>query len=320
MLSRTPSHMPESSRIREEIRELLLSSTGHRRRLTILDSLKEKPEITTSLLPLVFSNLQSKDPELQDMAFGLAEYLENQGYTLAPICTDLATHLSSPRKDIRERVTKMIIKMGPDGKQAEDFALGCLRNRDREITISGLKILISIGNALSRGINQRVSSVTEFYPKDKEIRDLAHQVLQIIERLGERMPDLISNLPQQPCLLVDPDKLFRDQFAQSLRKSGLSTLGCATAEEAISLIEGGSHFSAIISEVKLGKISGLQFGQWIEQKFPAQSMPFIIFSTISNRQIISAAKENGAVEYILKGTPLQTTIKMIHHTLSRKIL
>ncbi len=311
---------------REAVRLLLLSSTPEKIRNEIVQRMQISGKFIVPLLPLIFNNLHNKSSILQDVAFGLAKNFEDQGYNLSHIAADIASHLSSPSTDLRETAKNILINMKEAAKPAEDFALGCLRNGDKNIIITGLEILLAINTAISRSISPRISATLEAHPHDKQIADLAQKLINLISNTGSTSIANslsgvdISVFKGREALIIDDNFAFRQTIGTALKNLGMKVMETDSGQTGIKLVKEKSaslsRYDLIVIEVKLPDINGVQVIRNARALPMFSETAIAVISNVNNDRIIMAARGSGANEYILKSTGLGITLKLLANLLA----
>lgn len=301
--------------VREAMRTLLQASTPHAERREVFDLLLASENLTTPLLPALFSSLHNKPPELQQIAFDLAVSLEAKGNDIACLAAELASHLTSAYVELREQATEMLEHMGREAKPAEDFALGCLRNKDRAVALSGLRILHAIDGALSRGIGARISAVTELFPNDPDIGELARQVRALVDAPSGSMRRLAqevrAHLSGKRILVVDDNAPYRQMLVAALREADALVSEAETGQAALQLLQPEhpqDRFDLLLLDIRLPDISGLQILSTLRQH--NIHLPVVAISGINNDSIIHAANALGVHHYVLKSTGLGVLLRI----------
>lgn len=309
--------------VREAMRCLLQASTPVKERKIILMRLLASPELAVSHLPLIFGNLHNKSSELQDIAFQLATQFNDRGFDISCIAADLASHLTSACPAHRQGAAYLLERLGTSAKGAEDFALGCLRNREKDIVISGLRILRAIGPALSRGIANRVSAVFELFPKEQKIGDFAREILDLINAQGGGLSILSSidrtHLAGKHCLVIEDSAPFRQTMRSALETFGVLVTEAENGKDALRLLTPGDEFvpdfALVLLDIRLPDINGIRILQHIRQQPQTRNLPVVALSGINNDGIISTARQLGISEFIIKSTEMGITLKLIANVL-----
>jgi len=123
---------------------------------------------------------------------------------------------------------------------------------------------------------------------------------------------LFSKLRESRILLIDDDEWIRDSLSLFFESEGCKLLALETAEEALEVLEKQSY-DIIITDYKLPGMDGLRFLQRIKSSHPQALKIFI--TAYGNEEVLSAAMDLGAQEFIKKPFTSQT----IENSLSRLI-
>jgi putative nucleotidyltransferase with HDIG domain len=98
-------------------------------------------------------------------------------------------------------------------------------------------------------------------------------------------------------LVVDDEPAAAKLLALMLRGSSVSCAIAGGAEEALSLVE-SEQFDAIISDLRMPGISGLELLAEVRQRFP--HVAFLITTAVQDLQIAIGAMHSGADDYLIK--------------------
>jgi len=107
-------------------------------------------------------------------------------------------------------------------------------------------------------------------------------------------------------LVVDDEAPVRDMFKDLLRKDGYQIHTVATGEEALEVID-KEDFEAILLDVKLGGISGLETLKEIKSKKPAMIV-IMITGFGYDEQLVAKSNEYGCSGYIGKNASISQII------------
>ena len=187
--------------VREAIRTVLLASTSKSARGEQFARLALTGEAVAPHLRTLLEAMRIRSVDVQGGVLDVVESLARQGIDYANAAESLASHLNTPDNTLRQRIVALIVQLGPDAKPAEDFALGCLRNANRSVVMSGLLVLLAIGRACSRAIAPRIVPVLSAWESDEEVVRYAARILKTLravssEAAGERQPSSSAAMPQ----------------------------------------------------------------------------------------------------------------------------
>lgn len=308
--------------VRDALRTLLQASLQPKERTALFAALVEAGSLTAPLLPVLFTNVHNKPVELQQVAFELALRLERNGCDISSLAAELASHLTSAHPPLRQLAGDMLERMGPRAKPAEDFTLGCLRNKEREVALCGLRILRAIGSALSHSIGGRVMAVTDLFPGDEEIGRLARQVRSAIDAPSGSLRTLArevrERLDGKRILLLDDNAPFRQLLTTLLEASGVIVKEENSGEQALKRLLPPSEdvYDLLLLEIRLPDINGLQVLSALRQN--AVNIPAVVISGVNNEEIVLACGKLGAQQYVAKSTGLQVLLHILADVLSAR--
>lgn len=103
-------------------------------------------------------------------------------------------------------------------------------------------------------------------------------------------------------LTVDDEPAIRQIIKANLDGVGYTT-GVAESGEAAWLLSGQKNYNIIVSDVRMGKLSGLELGQKLREKDPALALVYITGKPEAKG--VEGARRLGAIQYIAK--PLNPT-------------
>lgn len=103
-------------------------------------------------------------------------------------------------------------------------------------------------------------------------------------------------------LIVDDKAAIRSAMADCLAQLGLDRVSEATdGEEAWALLSAGEQsFDLVISDLEMPKMTGLDLLRAVRNSKDLFRMPFIMATTVSDRQVILETMTLGVQAYIIK--------------------
>ncbi|HZR08742.1 MAG TPA: response regulator, partial [Myxococcales bacterium] len=66
-------------------------------------------------------------------------------------------------------------------------------------------------------------------------------------------------------LVVDDDKLSRELMEQILAEDGHAVVACSDGAEAIQRLEGDGEFDAVVSDIRMVDMDGLEVLAWVQK-------------------------------------------------------
>lgn len=99
-------------------------------------------------------------------------------------------------------------------------------------------------------------------------------------------------------LIVDDSATVRQQVRSALEGAGFAVTEAVDGADAVNKIEGG--FSAVVCDVNMPRMNGVQFVQTVKQKPEHAAIPILMLTTEGSPDTIRKAREAGARGWIVK--------------------
>ncbi len=107
--------------------------------------------------------------------------------------------------------------------------------------------------------------------------------------------------PGQPhILLVDDSEFFRQLTVPMLGAAGFRVTAVASAAEALALREGGGMFDAIVSDIEMPGMDGIQFARAVRTEGAWARLPVIAMTAHSDTDTARLGREAGFTDYVGK--------------------
>ncbi|QWR76165.1 response regulator [Candidatus Magnetomonas plexicatena] len=107
-------------------------------------------------------------------------------------------------------------------------------------------------------------------------------------------------------LLVDDDELVREMVSFFLTESGFDVTTAEGGNDALDIIDKGSFFDVVVSDINMPEMSGLELAQEVKNR--DLYIPFILLSGTPNDLTEAKRKELAIAECLLKDANLDTQI------------
>ena len=101
-------------------------------------------------------------------------------------------------------------------------------------------------------------------------------------------------------LVVDDSALIRKAIRRILEPLGYSVEEAANGVEALTQLESGGSFDAMLLDVEMPELDGLSTLRELRSRGDLPQLPVIMCTTHNSAATITAAIEAGANEYIMK--------------------
>ena len=109
-----------------------------------------------------------------------------------------------------------------------------------------------------------------------------------------------SGEPGHHVLVVEDSAFFRNLLVPSLTVAGFKVSTAASAAEALRLRDAGQMFNAIISDIEMPDMNGLDFARAVRAAGPWASVPMIALSGHAGPQEIEAGRDAGFTDFVAK--------------------
>ena len=125
-----------------------------------------------------------------------------------------------------------------------------------------------------------------------------------------------ANDPRFTVLVVDDEPAIRGVLCEFLRECGLQSLGAENADQALTLIRGGSAIDLVFSDVRMpGAMDGLGLARWILENKP--ELPVILTTGDLGTANTDTGTGLSGVEIFAKPYDFDAAVKKIRSTIMR---
>ena len=107
-------------------------------------------------------------------------------------------------------------------------------------------------------------------------------------------------------LFVDDEPDFLELMEKRLGKRGFTVTTAPGGEEALALLDGDASFDAVVLDVKMPGMDGIEVLRRIKAKRP--KVPVLLLTGHASVESAMTGVETGAVDYVLKPVPLNDLI------------
>jgi two-component system chemotaxis sensor kinase CheA len=101
-------------------------------------------------------------------------------------------------------------------------------------------------------------------------------------------------------LVVEDSAFFRNLLVPSLTAAGFKVSAAASAAEALRLRESGQMFDAIVSDIEMPDMDGLEFARAVRANGPWADLPMIALSSHADPVQVEAGRDAGFTDYVAK--------------------
>lgn len=109
-------------------------------------------------------------------------------------------------------------------------------------------------------------------------------------------------------LLVDDDAFLRDMYAAKFTEASHTVSVAKSGEEALGILERGEEFDVIVMDMVMPDITGIDLLLKIQEQSLCRNARCIVLSNQGEQSDIDAAKNAGAVGYIIKAESIPSQV------------
>ena len=109
-------------------------------------------------------------------------------------------------------------------------------------------------------------------------------------------------------LIVDDDVFLRDMYAIKFRESNFEVEIAETAEEAMVKLDQGMEFDAILMDMVMPGMTGVELISEIKNKYPDCKSRLVILSNQGQESDMADANKAGADGYIIKAEAIPSDV------------
>jgi two-component system, response regulator PdtaR len=125
----------------------------------------------------------------------------------------------------------------------------------------------------------------------------------------------VQTLPnKRSILLVDDDRLILSTLTNGLTRAGYQVSSAESVDEAESWLKNNDQPDLVILDVRMPDRNGLELTKSLND---FNQIPFILLTAHSDQEIITQAKESGAMGYLVKPVDISQLIPTIETALHR---
>jgi two-component system, chemotaxis family, sensor kinase CheA len=133
-----------------------------------------------------------------------------------------------------------------------------------------------------------------------DVLDTGYWLMQAWEDWFRGAPRQGEAAGQKHVLLVDDSDFFRQLIVPTLNAAGLRVTAVGSAAEALRLRENGNLYDAIVSDIEMPGMDGLQFARAIRAGGIWAELPLIAMTGHTDPQYAQAGRQAGFTDYITK--------------------
>jgi two-component system chemotaxis sensor kinase CheA len=133
-----------------------------------------------------------------------------------------------------------------------------------------------------------------------DVLDTGYWLMQAWQDWFRGVPRQGSTVGQKHILLVDDSEFFRQLMMPTLGAAGFRVTAIGSAAEALRLRDAGSKFDAIVSDIEMPEMDGIQFARAVRAGGPWAALPMLAMTAHSDMENARIGREAGFTDYVAK--------------------
>lgn len=121
-------------------------------------------------------------------------------------------------------------------------------------------------------------------------------------------------------LVVDDEPSVRTVVRLILEKAGYDVLEAENGEQAIEAINGGENrlvLDAVICDIRMPKINGVQAIDYFQREYP--HVPVIVLTAFPDTEMAVSFMLNGVADYLVKPVEAQKLVDAVERAMERRL-
>ena len=135
--------------------------------------------------------------------------------------------------------------------------------------------------------------------KATEVIDIGHFLPQAFEDWFRRK-EISAEALTRSLLFIDDAPFFRNMLGPVLKAAGYRVTVCASAPEALDMLEGGRRFDVIVSDIEMPEMNGFEFAEAVKRHPRLRAIPILALSSLCTPASIERGRQSGFDDYIAK--------------------
>ena len=133
-----------------------------------------------------------------------------------------------------------------------------------------------------------------------DVLDTGYWLMQAWHDWFRGVPRQGTSTGQPHVLLVDDSEFFRQLMVPTLGAAGFQVTAVPSAVEALRLRDAGSMFDAIVSDIEMPGMDGMQFARAVRAGGPWATLPLLAMTAHSDLETARLGREVGFTDYVAK--------------------
>ena len=133
-----------------------------------------------------------------------------------------------------------------------------------------------------------------------DVLDTGYWLMQAWQDWFRGVPRQGAAAGQKHILLVDDSEFFRQLMVPTLGAAGFRVTAVGSATEALRLRDTGSLFDAIVSDIEMPKMDGIQFARAVRSSGPWAALPLLAMTAHTDPESARIGRDAGFTDYVAK--------------------
>jgi two-component system chemotaxis sensor kinase CheA len=133
-----------------------------------------------------------------------------------------------------------------------------------------------------------------------DVLDTGYWLMQAWQDWFRGVPRQGAAAGQKHILLVDDSEFFRQLMIPTLGAAGFRVTAVGSAAEALRLRDSGTMFDAVVSDIEMPEMDGMQFARAIRAGGPWAALPMLAMTAHSDMETARLGREAGFTDYVAK--------------------
>ncbi len=135
--------------------------------------------------------------------------------------------------------------------------------------------------------------------KATEVVDIGHFLPQAFEDWFRRK-EISAEALTRSLLFIDDAPFFRNMLGPVLKAAGYRVTVCASAVDALAMLEDGRKFDVVVSDIEMPEMNGFEFAEAVRRHPRLRSLPILALSSVCTPASIERGRQSGFDDYIAK--------------------
>ncbi len=132
-----------------------------------------------------------------------------------------------------------------------------------------------------------------------EIVDVGHFLPLAFEDWFRRKEQAQRARPRS-VLLIDDSPFFRNMLVPVLQAAGYEVTACASAQEALAMLQEGAHFDVAVTDIEMPEMDGFAFAEALRADARNADLPVIALSSVVSAESVERGRQAGFHDFVAK--------------------